>query len=94
MVLLQYRCTVQKAQGRDSLRQLRIIFIAALSPCYTLICWTASVYAASTTVCPSDTELHDLHDCCISADMDRRDGRREDVDNLGDEGKGEIGGKE
>lgn len=64
-----------------------------------------AAYAASTvTVCPSDIELCDLHDCCISADMDSKEGREEEKEEMGwlggkedwgeNESKGEKTGKE
>ncbi|KAM7418165.1 hypothetical protein PAMA_017693 [Pampus argenteus] len=57
-----------------------------------------AAYAASTaTLCPSGRELHDLHDCCISADMDSGGGgrgrKRSGRDGV-TRGKGDRGGNE
>lgn len=56
-----------------------------------------AAYAASnTTTCPSGGEPGDLHDCCISADMDRGGRRRRwgDSKGGGNGSKVERAGKE
>lgn len=70
--------------GRQLYGEQRQVF-TALAACYIYSCsvsmlsshmYCIAAYAASaTTKCPSDEERGALHDCCISADMDSREGR-------------------